>query len=576
MLKSLLVILAIILTSGIHSQVYITNTNLVDVEKMQIIPKQTIQVQNGKVTKIETTSKNKVSAGAVFIDGTGNYLIPGLVDAHIHFFQSGGLYARPDVIDLQKYVALAKENTWNHEHMEQQLRRYLANGITTVVDVGSTINFLKQRDTFSTKNYAPSIFMTGPLLTTWLPEAYKDLGDDSPFYLMQTEEDARKYVQQQLPFHPDLIKIWYIVFSQKAESEARKRLPLVKAVIDEAHKNHLRVAVHATERITAQLAVENGCDYLVHNVDDEVVPPSFVQLLKKNRVVLCPTMVVAFNYTDVFAQHYHFTNTDYNYADPDALGSLFDLKHLQDTALVNRYKRFGYNLAHADKIKDSILKINLKKMSDAGVIIATGTDAGNIGTLHAASYFDELKRMQESGMNLWQLLRSSTINGAKAVGRENEFGSIQPGKLANLVLLNANPLENLENWKKIKLIINKGEVMDPDNIIVSTPELLVQQQVNGYNGHNLEAFLAPYADDVLFYQFPDSLVIKGKAGLRKHYKMIENLPLLHCEIAERIVQDNTIIEREKVTTGEKETTESVTYQIEGNKIKAVYHNKIRN
>jgi hypothetical protein len=173
-------------------------------------------------------------------------------------------------------------------------------------------------------------------------------------------------------------------------------------------------------------------------------------------------------------------------------------------------------------------------------------------------------------MNLWQLLQSSTINGAKALARENEFGSIEPGKQANLILLDANPLDNLENWGKINLVINKGELLDPYNIIITTPESLVQQQLNGYNGHNLEAFLAPYADDVKIYQFPDTLIMNGKVDMRKQYLVIEKHPSLHCEILHRILQGNTIIDQEKVTHDGHIVNGTVIYKVEGNKIKSVY------
>jgi imidazolonepropionase-like amidohydrolase len=570
--KTLSVVLQLFfIAQYLPAQIYITNTNVADVEKMQMLAQQTVVIENGKISKIVNSKKFKIPAGVKVIDGTGKYLIPGLVDAHVHFFQSGGLYTRPDVIDLRKYVPYQKENYWNHQNMEDQLRRYLGTGITTVIDVGSSINFLQQRDSFSTKSYSPTIYMTGPLLTTYEPEVYKDLNNEGPFYLMQSEEDARKYVQQQLPYKPDFIKIWYIVSHKNTEAEARKTLPLVKAVIDEAHKNKLRVAVHATERITAQLAVENGCDFLVHNVDDEIVHTDFIQLLKKNKVVLCPTMVVLFNYTTVFAQQYHFSAYDYSYSNPKTLGSLFDLKHLPDTSLVNNYKKLSNNRDSANRATDSILKINLKRMVNSGVTIATGTDAGNIGTLHATSYFDELRKMQESGMSVWQLLQSSTINGAKAVGKENEFGSIQTGKRANLLLLNANPLDNLENWKKIEIIINKGELLDPRDIIISTPETLVQQQLNGYNGHSLEAFLTPYADDIKIYNFPDSLIMHGKDDMRKQYQDIEKDASLHCEIVNRIIQGNTVIDNEHVTfAGNRSLNVTIIYHIEGNKIKTVY------
>src|SRR5688572_17849286 len=322
------------------SQTYITHVNLLDVEKMKLLPDQTVVIGKDTIVNIGPSKKIKVPEGAQVIDGTGKYLTPGLVDAHVHFFQSGGLYARPDAIDLRKYQPYDKEVAWVHHNMEDFLRRYTRSGITTVVDVGSTINFLNQRDSFRTKSYAPSVYMTGPLLTTWEPAVYKNLKNDEPFYEMKTGEDARKYVQQQLPAKPDFIKIWFIVLDQDTDAGARKLLPLVQAVIDEAHKNNLRVAVHATERITAQLAVESGCDYLVHGIDDEIVKDDFVKLLKQKNVVLCPTLVVGSNYGEVFEQEYQVTYSDFTTANPTTLGSLYDLRHVPDTGLTSRYKNF--------------------------------------------------------------------------------------------------------------------------------------------------------------------------------------------------------------------------------------------
>jgi hypothetical protein len=149
------------------------------------------------------------------------------------------------------------------------------------------------------------------------------------------------------------------------------------------------------------------------------------------------------------------------------------------------------------------------------VTIATGTDAGNTGTQHASSYFIELNAMQNAGMNNWQLLEASTINGAKAMGQEKEWGSIAKNKMANLVLLWANPLDSIANWRKISQVIVKGVVHLPETLVNPSPEYLVQQQLNAYNAHDLDAFLEPYAEDVELYEFPGKLIMKGKDNMRK-------------------------------------------------------------
>ena len=123
--------------------------------------------------------------------------------------------------------------------------------------------------------------------------------------LTKTIEDGINGVKQQLKYNPDFIKIWYIAGADGLgiEESARKNLPIIKAIIDEAHKNNLKIAVHATQRITAQLAVENGADFLVHSVDDEILKDDFVKLIKKNKTVLCPTLIVSGGYLNTFGQN---------------------------------------------------------------------------------------------------------------------------------------------------------------------------------------------------------------------------------------------------------------------------------
>jgi imidazolonepropionase-like amidohydrolase len=572
--KFLFTVVFLVLSFPIFAQTYITNVTVADVEKQKLVPDQTVLITNDLISKIQP-GKVKIPSGATIIDGKGKYLFPGFTDAHVHFFQNGGLYARPDVINLRSEFPYEKEMKLAHETMEDKLRRYLQNGITTVIDVGASYSYLKQREVFKNKDYAPTIYMTGPLLTTYEPKAYENLKDEEPFSLVKSIDDGIKMVKEQLPHHPDFIKIWYIAGADGLETEAsaRKNLPIIKAIIEEAHKNNLKIAVHATERITAQLAVENGCDFLVHSVDDEIIKDDFVQLLKKNKTILCPTLVVYNGYENTFGQKLKMSNHELKTANPFQLGSLLDLKHLSDTLLVNKYKRrmdSEKEIARINKV-NAISSENLKKLSDAGVLIATGTDAGNIGTLHASSYLNEVIAMQKSGMSNWKIIQASTINGAKILNKENEFGTISVGKKANLILLDANSIDNIENISKIYRVINKGVVFNPESIIDETPTALAQRQLNAYNFRNIEAFLEPYAEDVEIYSYPDKLIEKGKAQMRKKYaELFDKVPNLHCELLGRIVQGNIVIDKERVQFGKKIVEAVAIYHIENNKIKKVY------
>ncbi|NMR34442.1 amidohydrolase family protein [Chryseobacterium aquaticum] len=572
--------LLLFLISNYKAQTYIQNVTVVDVINQKLIPNQTVILTKNIISEIKPSKKGKIPNNSKIINGEGKFLIPGMTDSHVHFFQSGGIYTRPDALDLRKQVSYEKEISWVQKNMEDFLSRYLKLGITSVIDVGSTYNFLNQKKLL-TKESLPTVYMTGPLLTTYEPEVFKNRGNDEPFKLVLTTDDAKKMVQEQLPFKPDFIKIWYIVSGdnhKEIEADARKNEAIIKSAIDEAHKNNLKVAVHATERITAQIAIENGADFLVHNIEDEIVSDSFVKLLKSKNTILNPTLIVADNYYKTYGQKHNYTTFELNHSNPEAIGSIDDLKHLSassDSMTVKRLKtRFNMPQMNAYTSKiDSIRVVNLKKLSDGGVIIAAGTDAGNIGTQHATSFILELNAMKNSGMSNWQVLQSATINPMKIFNREKISGSISEGKIADLVLLDSNPIENLDNLNKVNLVFKNGEAIDPEKIIKESPEMLVQKQVNGYNARNIDAFLEPYSEEIELYMFPNQLISKGKEAMRKDYsEMFKKLTNLHCHIKNRIVNGNFVIDQESVSGMRKNQTVEATaiYEIKDNKISKVY------
>ena len=456
-MRTLFIFLIIIPFSfHVHSQLLIRNTTVVDVENKKLLTGRDVLIEKAVIKKIGRSLK--VRAGTKIIDGTGKYLSPGFVDAHVHFFQSGGIFTRPDQLDLRKFKPYAEEISWTHNNMENTLRRYSRAGITTVIDVGSTINFLLQRDSFRLKNYTPTVYMTGPLLVTFNFPGYENLGDDNPFYFMKTVEEAHRYIDNELVYKPDFIKIGFVVPGKNKDSVARSYMPRIRAVIEKAHNLGLRVAVHAFEKITARLAVEAGADHLVHIPFDEPLDADFIQLLKDKKVVLSSSTTVFEGYRKTFGQYYHPNENDSLHAHPDPIQTLLQFKNLPDTALTGRLHRGTIQSIPTSKKNDSILLVNLKRLIDAGIPVATSTDAGNIGSPHVSSYFNELSFMQKGGLNMWNLLQSSTINGARAMGKETEFGSISIGKRADLLLLSGNPLENLDNWKHIDLVVLRGTI----------------------------------------------------------------------------------------------------------------------
>jgi len=517
----------------------IKNVNVVDVENGKILSGKDVTIADGMIQSIEK-SKRKITAD--HIDGTNKYLIPGLIDAHMHLFQSGGLYTRPDAINLQHIVPYNTERQWLYEKTEDILRRYLSQGITSVIDIGGPMYNLAYKDSINQMSNTAHTYLTGPLVSTYLP---KELDVEYPPIVKATDAAmAKEFVINQMEFNPDFIKIWFVILKQQDALDYR---PMIKAAIEEAKRHHKPVAVHAKELITAKIALELGADYLVHSVSDVEIDEEFIELLKSSNAVYCPTMQVSSNTDKVFYGDYDATSLDYKIALPKALGSLMDIRHINDSRDLEYYQANKTDILSRQKKSDTIAKINLKRINDSGIPIALGTDAGNIGTMHASSYFREIELMKSAGMSDVDILKSATINAAKAIRKQLEIGSVDTQKKADLLILNHNPLIDIGHLKDIDLIIKDGILIDQSSLIIPTSEDIVQRQLNAYNGHDLDAFMELYAEDVKIYNFPNELVLEGKDMMRQSYKFLEDTPAMHCELLNRTVLGQTVIDHERVT-----------------------------
>ncbi len=547
-----------------QSQILITNATIIDVKSGKTVPNQSILIENDHIIKIAQSINSTQNTKT--IDAQGKWIMPGLVDSHIHLFQSGGLYTRPDGLDLRKFKSYETERQWLKDNAEDLLKRYLACGITTVIDIGGPLYNFAIRDRFNQEKLSPTIIMTGPLVSTYQPEAFKI--DDSPIIRAKNAEEARELVRKQIPFRPDFIKIWFI----NATNNHKVNLPIVEATIDEANKNGLKVAVHATDLLSAKLAVKAGAKYLVHNVY-EAIDEEFIDLMKKNNVTINPTMIVSKNAGKTYNNSQSFTKYDFEKANPFVIGTLFDLKTLPDTALINRRMRYVNSDLYKnnrDKV-DFIQRVNLKKIFDAGINIVVGTDAGNPSIMHGTSFVEEILEMKKAGLSNADLLKMATYNATNIFDKNSNYGSIEEGKIANLLILNSNPLENLESLYDIQTIINRGNEINAKTILIDSPEILAQKQLNGYNAHDIDAFVEPYADDVEIYTFPTTLRMKGKEEMRKSYgERFKNSPNLHCEIKGRIIYGNKVIDKEYITGVGSAFEALAIYEVENNKIKKVY------
>jgi imidazolonepropionase-like amidohydrolase len=381
------------------------------------------------------------------IDASGKWIIPGLIDAHIHFFQSGGLYTRPDVIDLRDVRPYANEIARIRQRIPVTLARYIASGVTSVVDVGGPFWTFDVRDLATRTERAPRVAVAGPLIATYLPQELN--AEDPALIKVDSAEESRATVREILARKPDLIKIWFIPLPGRSLAF---QTALVQAAIDASHTAGTRVVVHATELETARAAVQAGADILAHSVEDRRVDEAFIQLLKDRNVVYVTTLVVNEGYQEVLGQKVRLSDIERRLGDPEAIASFDDLARLPARKRLWAFHWFGRDTAFW----------NLKRLQQSGVTIATGTDAGNIGTLHGPALHREFELMAEAGLSPEEILAAATRGGARVMGRSDELGTLEKGNLADFVLLDADPLADVAHLRRVFRVVKGGQVFDPE------------------------------------------------------------------------------------------------------------------
>ena len=451
-------------TSARAEKIALVNGTLINPMKEVVLPGAHVLIDNDRVVGFGDEITFDLPKDARKIDCKGKFILPGYIDTHIHFFQSGDLFTRPDAADLNSVRPYKDEVAWVKSHVNDVFARYLRCGITSVVDVGGPFWNFEVRKTANATAKAPRVAVAGPLISSVSREKL-DLGDP-PIVKIDSPDQAREFVGKLAAQNPDLVKIWYIVDKDHPVDGFR---PIIRATVEESHAHKIRVAVHATELETARAAVEEGADILVHSVVDRPVDDSLVKLLKDRYIILCPTLVVFERYGRTFSHQLNLTREEKAWGNPEVIASL-DVTKIPADKLPDRIKTA---LADPNAVLDRIKKTyavalpNLKTLEDAGITIAAGTDAGNIGTIHGPALFREFQLMKEAGLTNMQILQSATVNAAKLFGGDTgaHIGKIDNGYFADLVILKSNPVDGIANASDIDTVIKNGVVYPADSIL---------------------------------------------------------------------------------------------------------------
>lgn len=415
-----------------------------------------VVIRDGRIACAGTRAACPVPVGVDVMDISGMWVTPGLVDAHVHFGQTGWADGRPDSLDVRDRYPYEQVQAGLRAHPERFFRAYLCSGVTAVFDVGGYPWSWDLRARAAADPLAPHVAAAGPLLSTldfWL-----NVPAERQFIYLADEKAAREGVRYLAANGADAVKVWYIPVKTRPVEEMAA---LVMVAGEEARKLGLRLIVHATGLHEAKVALKAGAKVLVHSVDDLPVDDEFISMAKGNGTIYCPTLTVVGGYLRMYeaAASHKPPVVD----DPDGCVDSVTLAHVAETASLTLDP--GVVKAKLDRSRarvaaaDPVMADNLKRVCAAGIPVAMGTDAGNPLTLPGPSVYAEMEAMQAAGMTPMEVLVASTRTGALTLGTVGKsLGTVEAGKVADLVVVAADPTADVANLRKLRYVVRAGVV----------------------------------------------------------------------------------------------------------------------
>src|SRR5579875_318658 len=415
----------------------VKNATVVDTVNKELLDGYNVRIRDGVIVEI-SRSKSLGTGNTNVIDLSGKYLLPGLMDMHVHI--NANLTSGPT---LDKPVP-KRQITRSVVEVTPRLHSYLYCGVTSICDLGNIGEFIyglrgSEREG---KMLSPRDFCAGNIVTA--PGGH---GSQFGVEIRDLPLDQRK-LESHMANHPDRVKITY----DGHNWGVRPLIPILekrvlRGIIEYCHSKRFRVTVHISNELRAREAIYCGADVLAHPVIQSPITEEFAWLVASKKIPVISTLAIGERYFRL-ADNPGFVNSG-SYAEC--------LTREEREKLYTEESQRQRTNAWASwmKVMTPIAQRNIKMMHDQGAIIATGTDLS-----FGPEYLHELELLQSAGISPFDVIVCATRNSAITLALEHKLGSIAKGKIADLIVVDEDPTKDVRNLNKLSTVIKNGVVIN--------------------------------------------------------------------------------------------------------------------
>jgi imidazolonepropionase-like amidohydrolase len=407
---------------------------LIDGRGGEPIQRSVVLIDGKKVVAVGTIDSLKVPAGARVIDATGQTVMGGLTDAHVHLDFLG----HADYVGFHK--AYSAMGTVGERIAAISAKQLLLAGVTTAVDLGGApLTQVRIRDKINRGELVgPRMKVSAGWLWNATPEvsAAHHRGMEGYVFNVHTPEETRTAILKTIELGADIIKAYTGLTPEQ-----------IKIVTDEAHKKGIKVTGHGEGDAKVLMKIANGQDAFEHNINPDNA--EVVQQLVAHRTWVVPTPVIQTVGIDAYRWPMQVDNPRFKLLTPPELYT-----YVRDSVL--HPDKVPYFRGGMDPERITPQLRNIKKLYDAGVRLLVGTDSGTPLNYHTDSTRREMELLVRAGIPPMKVLTMATKDGAEYLGMSDTLGTIEPGKLADLIVVDGNPLADMAALQYVVVVVKDG------------------------------------------------------------------------------------------------------------------------